>query len=191
MADVPFPLNTDDPESFKSQIWELFRQIYEEKIGGADLGDVFGITNDVMTLVLATASGLTKSGSELAISPTSTGGIQVTADGVLIKLVATGGLETGASGLAITLNGTSLTKGASGLSVTLPINRSGVATLVAGTVAVNDAATTANSRIILTAQDNNSTGTLRISARVAGVSFTITSSNAGDTGVVAYAIIEP
>jgi len=136
MADVPFPLITEDPESFKSQIWELFRQIYEEKIGGADLGDVFGITNDVLSLELASSSGLTKAGNLLAVSPTSTGGIQVTADGLLLKLVATGGLsasasgltitvvatgglEIGASGIGITLDGTTLTLSASGIKVSV------------------------------------------------------------------------
>lgn len=69
--------------------------------------------------------------------------------------------------------------------------KQGVATLVAGTVTVANTSITASSRVQLTAQDNNATGALRVSARVAGTSFTITSSNAGDTGVVAYEIFEP
>jgi hypothetical protein len=69
--------------------------------------------------------------------------------------------------------------------------KQGVATLAAGTVTVANTSVTANSRIFLTAQDNSSVGVLRVSARTAGTSFTITSSNAGDTGVVAYEIFEP
>lgn len=69
--------------------------------------------------------------------------------------------------------------------------KQGAATLTAGTVTVANTSVTANSRIFLTAQDNNSTGALRVSARTAGTSFTITSSNAGDSGVVAYEIFEP
>ena len=69
--------------------------------------------------------------------------------------------------------------------------KQGTATLVAGTVTVSNTSVTANSRIFLTAQDNSSTGSLRVSARTAGTSFAITSSNAGDTGVVAYQIFEP
>ena len=69
--------------------------------------------------------------------------------------------------------------------------KQGVATLVAGTVTVSNTAVTASSRIQLTGQDNNATGALRVSARTAGTSFVITSSNAGDTGVVAYEIFEP
>ncbi len=137
MADVPFPLITDDPEQFKSQIWELFRQIYEEKIGGADLGDVFGINNDVLTLVLASASGLTKSGNVLAISPTADGGIQITAGGILLKIVAAGGLETTASGLGINLDGSSLTMSASGLKINASLID--VSTLAASELLATDA----------------------------------------------------
>lgn len=69
--------------------------------------------------------------------------------------------------------------------------KQGTATLTGGTVTVANTSVTASSRIFLTAQDNNSTGALRVSARTAGTSFTITSSNAGDSGVVAYQIFEP
>lgn len=67
----------------------------------------------------------------------------------------------------------------------------GVATLAAGTVTVSTNQVAANSRIFLTAQDNNTTGALRVSARTAGTSFTIRSSNAGDTGNVAWEIFTP
>lgn len=69
--------------------------------------------------------------------------------------------------------------------------KQGVATLVAGTVTVANTSITANSRIFLTAQDNNTVGALRISARSVGVNFTITSSLNTDTGVVAFEIFEP
>lgn len=71
-------------------------------------------------------------------------------------------------------------------------SRSGVATLVGGTVVVSDTATTANSRIILTCQTPGGTpGFLRVSARTAGTSFTILSSSGTDTSVVGYYIVEP
>lgn len=69
--------------------------------------------------------------------------------------------------------------------------KQGVATLVAGTVTVANTSITTTSRIQLTGQDNNATGALRVSARVVGTSFTITSSDVGATGVVAYFITEP
>lgn len=68
----------------------------------------------------------------------------------------------------------------------------GVATLVGGTVTVNTTEVTANSRIFLTAQDTGGTpGALRVSARSAGTSFTITSTSGTDTSTVAWFLVEP
>jgi hypothetical protein len=69
--------------------------------------------------------------------------------------------------------------------------KQGTATLSGGTVVVSNTSVTASSRIVLTAQDNNSVGALRVSARTAGTSFTVTSSSGTDSGVVAYEIFEP
>jgi len=68
----------------------------------------------------------------------------------------------------------------------------GIATLVGGTVTVSNNKITATSRIFLT--NNNPGGTpgfLRVSARVVGTSFTITSSSGTDTSDIAYLIMEP
>ena len=69
----------------------------------------------------------------------------------------------------------------------------GVATLVGGTVTVNTTKVTANSRIFLTIQGGTLTnvGSTYISARVAGTSFTISSTNILDTADVAWILIEP
>lgn len=70
--------------------------------------------------------------------------------------------------------------------------RMGVATLVAGTVTVNTTAVTASSRVMLTGQNSSGThGELTVSARTAGTSFTITSSNGADTRSVGWIIFEP
>lgn len=67
----------------------------------------------------------------------------------------------------------------------------GLATLVAGTVTVNTTAVTANSRIQLTAQNSGAApGTPRVSARVPGTSFTITSTSGTDTSSVAWQMSE-
>lgn len=63
----------------------------------------------------------------------------------------------------------------------------GSATLVAGTVTVNSAYVTATNPIFVT----NGTGWCRVSARVAGTSFTITSSSGADTSLVHYVILTP
>jgi hypothetical protein len=117
LANVPFPIQGETLEEVRYQIYELIRTLFEEKIGGADLGDVFSIVGDVLTLALATSSGLTKAGNLLAVDPTSTGGLQVSVDGLLTKLLSTGGLESGATGIEINLDGTSLSLSASGLRV--------------------------------------------------------------------------
>lgn len=80
-----------------------------------------------------------------------------------------------------------------GLSVKEGSNcKQGTATLVAGAVTVSNTSVTANSRIFLTSQaDGGTPGFLRVSARVAATSFTITSSNGADTSTVAYLIMEP
>ena len=70
--------------------------------------------------------------------------------------------------------------------------KQGTAVLVAGTVTVANTSVTANSRILLTTQTPGGTaGFLVVSARTAGTSFTILSSNAADTSTVAYEIFEP
>jgi len=99
MPTVPYPLSARDLDELKTQIYEVVRQLYEDHIGGADLGDVFAIVGDVLTLVLASTGGLTKVSNELALLLQSAGGLNSTADGLTIKL-ADGSLSLSASGLA-------------------------------------------------------------------------------------------
>jgi hypothetical protein len=69
----------------------------------------------------------------------------------------------------------------------------GTATLVAGTVTVSTTKVTANSRIFLTVNGGTLTniGSTYISARTAGTSFTISSTNILDASDVAWIIVEP
>lgn len=67
----------------------------------------------------------------------------------------------------------------------------GIATLVGGTVTVNNHLVTASSRIFLTSNvDGGTPGFVRVSARVNGTSFTITSSSGTDTSQIAWLILE-
>lgn len=76
--------------------------------------------------------------------------------------------------------------------VSLTRLRHGTATLTAGNATISDTSVTANTRIFLTSNTAGGTpGWLRVSARSAGASFTITSSSATDTSTVAYLEIEP
>ena len=68
----------------------------------------------------------------------------------------------------------------------------GQAVLVAGEVTVSNTEVTANTRIFLSHANTSGTlGHLYISARVAGTSFTITSSSNTDTSTVNWLLIEP
>lgn len=72
--------------------------------------------------------------------------------------------------------------------------RSGVATLVAGTVTVANTSVTATTRIQLTAQSLGTVASpkaLAVTARAAGASFTITSADVTDTSVVHWFMTEP
>lgn len=65
----------------------------------------------------------------------------------------------------------------------------GTVSLSSGTAVVSSSIVTSSSKIFVAAQDNNTTGALRISARTPGTSFTITSSVGTDHGLVAYEVI--
>lgn len=70
--------------------------------------------------------------------------------------------------------------------------KQGTAVLAAGSAVVSNTSVTASSRIFLTSNaDGGTPGWLRVSARTAGTSFTITSSSGTDTSTVAYEIFEP
>ncbi|WP_306317224.1 MULTISPECIES: right-handed parallel beta-helix repeat-containing protein [unclassified Streptomyces] len=98
-----------------------------------------------------------------------------------------------AAGHLISSGNLSLLAPGSGINIAEGANaRLGVATLAAGTRVVNTTAVTAGSRIFLTCQTPGGTpGWLRVSARTAGTSFTITSSSGSDTSVVAWMIVQP
>lgn len=101
---------------------------------------------------------------------------------------------TSGTGLLLSDN-LKLTTAGNGLYVKEGTNATmGIATLVAGTVVVNTNKVTANSRIFLTVQSLGTVAVatpIAITARVAGTSFTITSSGITDTSVVAWQITEP
>jgi hypothetical protein len=79
-----------------------------------------------------------------------------------------------------------------GLSVKEGANaRMGTSVLVAGAVVVPNTSVAALTRIYVTSQvDGGTPGWLRVSARVVGTSFTITSSSGTDTSTVAWLLVE-
>lgn len=94
-------------------------------------------------------------------------------------LTLTGNLNLGTAGLGLLVK--------EGSNATM-----GAGTLVGGTVTISTTKVTANSRIFLSVQSQGGTaGFVEVTARVAATSFTITSSSALDTSIVAWVIIEP
>jgi hypothetical protein len=81
---------SDELGELKPQILDMFRDIYENRVGGATVGDVFKIGGEVLELKLKSGSGLTKTSGELDIDLTilgSSGGItktQYTAKGIIL-----------------------------------------------------------------------------------------------------------
>lgn len=74
----------------------------------------------------------------------------------------------------------------------VPVAPSGTAVLAAGTVNVPTTAVTALSRVYLTCQAPGGTpGALYVSTRVAGESFSISSTSGSDTSTVAWMIVNP
>lgn len=168
--------------------------------GAATVGGTLGVTG-------ATALGATAT-STLAAAGNTAFAALVTADTFdRFRILASGAHEFGsgagardtglgrgaANRLDVTTADLRIATAGRGLQVAEGANaKSGLAVLVAGTVTVNTTAVTANSRIQLTSQvDGGTPGFQRVSARVAGTSFTITSSNAADTSSVAWLIVEP
>lgn len=68
----------------------------------------------------------------------------------------------------------------------------GTATLVAGTVTISNTSVTSTSRIFLTTYNVGGTpGALYVSGKVAGTSFSVTSTSGTDTSTFNYLIVEP
>lgn len=151
--------------------------------GGLNLGGATGsqinISVDSDSVVLSSGVQI-GSGNNLIVNAPSTvlnGGDTIIQTGDL--KVQDGNLDVETSG-----KGLNVAEGANA--------RQGIATLVAGSKVVSTTAVTANSRIFLTPQNSGGTSSsVRVSARTAGTSFTITSLLGTDTSIVAWEIYEP
>lgn len=135
------------------------------------------------------------SGVVAAMTAQSVDTFSPTAQGAKLSfLVTPSGTASGITGMTILDSGqVSLPTVGTGLSIAEGTNaKMGTAVLVTGAKVVSTTAVTANSRIQVTSNvDGGTPGWLRVSARTAGTSFTITSSSALDTSTVAWLIIEP
>ena len=87
MPILPYQLTEETQPELKIQIYKLVQNLYsDDKIGAADIGDVFTTSGDVLTLNLHETSGLQKTNDMLSIEPKSDGGLQVVGnDGFSVK----------------------------------------------------------------------------------------------------------
>ncbi|MBI0293309.1 hypothetical protein JBE04_02040 [Streptomyces sp. PRKS01-29] len=171
----------------------------------ADAGHVHPTTG-----VLPTAGGTMTGGINSSLSTSSSVGLGVFVNGDTFdrgRILASGQIEMGsgsaarevvlsrtaANQLSLSTSDFRIATAGRGLMVAEGSNaKMGTATLSAGSATVSNTSVTSSSRIFLTCQTPGGTaGFLRVSARTAGTSFTITSSSGSDTSVVAWMIVEP
>jgi hypothetical protein len=174
-----------------------------ETISGSDAGGLLNITNAVATTTATGTVALTEAAAAnnalgASVSGDTQGRWVVSASGQISwgpgNAVADTVLARSAAGLlSVTTGSFTVTTAGQGLRVKEGANaKQGTSVLVAGTVVVANTSVTANSRIFLTSQaDGGTPGFLRVSARTAGTSFTITSAMITDTSTVAWQIFEP
>jgi hypothetical protein len=125
---------------------------------------------------------------------TGTGGQFNYVSGGGYSILGSGAVDLRALNTSMKVFGLDVTVAGQGLAVAEGTNcKQGTATLNGTTaVVVANTAVTANSRIFLTNQTGTGTvGSPYVSGRVAGTSFSIKSTVAGDTSLVAYQIFEP
>lgn len=102
MPDVPYPITAENSEDLKRQVWELFRETYEERIGGLQLGDIFEDSGGVLNLRLgATNPCLQKVANALQVEVKTAGGLQATSTGIAAKLKSAGGLDVDSEGIFV------------------------------------------------------------------------------------------
>lgn len=162
------------------------------------LGTGYSTTSPTLTISGATSTGTDVAPGTLTISPPSGTGNAATGGSIGFATP-----DAGASGTTpqtrttkVTISKVGnlvLTTAGQGLQLKEGSNaRMGTAVLVGGSVTVANTSVTANSRIFVTSNaDGGTPGSLRISARSAGTSFTITSSSGTDTSTVAWVMVEP
>lgn len=120
MPSSPYPILAEDQNEQLTQMQSLLDDLYQNRLGGANVGDVFQVgADDVFQLRYLAIGGLQKIAGALAIKPDTAKGIDSSADGVCVKLRADYGLAHHADGLYVKLkSGGGITVTANGLELT-------------------------------------------------------------------------
>ena len=100
MPNLPFPITAKTAEDLIQQIQRLLEDAYENRLGGARIGDVFQVGADDI-LAIEISSGLEKSGGALLVALSGTGGLHFVSGAISIKVKSGGGCSVDADGLAV------------------------------------------------------------------------------------------
>jgi len=100
MAELPYPISGKDITSTLQQMQRLMDDLYQERIAGALIGDVFSVGgDDILTIELLSTGGLQKTSGQLGAKPDPDGAILTAAAGLAVKLKALAGLAKNVDGL--------------------------------------------------------------------------------------------
>ena len=105
MPEQPYVITAKSAKDLARQLQQLIDDLYNERVAGALIGDVFSVNpqSDILTLELAASGGLKKTESTLAVKAnSSTGAVQVDSDGVAVKADGNAGAtKINAAGVAV------------------------------------------------------------------------------------------
>lgn len=101
MPEPPFAITEkEEVPGLAQQAGSLIDDLYHERIGGAELGDVFDIgEDDVLALQVSETGGVQKSGNKVSIKNSPAGGLESDSNGEAVKCKPGGNLASDAAGL--------------------------------------------------------------------------------------------
>lgn len=105
MPSSPFPITATETNEMITQMQSLMDDLYQNRLGGACVGDVFMVDDDdIFKLKYLAIGGLQKIAGSLAILPNTSKGIDCDRNGIFVVLEADKGLAfNGTSGIYVKL----------------------------------------------------------------------------------------
>jgi hypothetical protein len=100
MPDLPSPITATTAEGIITQIRQIMQEMFEERIGGALVGDVFSVGEDDI-LVVNVGDGIEKTGNKLSVTEDPAGGVTVATAGVAVKPDPAGAIAVAAAGISV------------------------------------------------------------------------------------------
>lgn len=102
MPELPFPVGTANSIGELANTFQRYMEdLYQDRIGGASLGDCLTIGSDDVLAVNIDSTTLEKSDSALTVKVNAAGGLTSGTDGLAVKCASGGGLSASAAGLAV------------------------------------------------------------------------------------------